>query len=176
MSEDSSVNRWLKVVAILQVIGGALGFLLFFGTIAIAFTLGKVDLSQTSSASLFSFGATMIGLIFYFLACFGGWKLLRGDPAGTIPSIIVQIAHLITFETASIGYLARFGGAMNLEVQFKPFGFGTDFGVGSMFSILTEPATQATTVDINLLAIFSLVVIWWYAPPFRSGSIIEDRG
>jgi hypothetical protein len=105
----------LKVIAVLEMVGGVWGLVLTLGTIANRGFVAR------------ELAAAVVPLTLFLLAMCSGWLLWHDRPAGYRGSVAVQLAQLLKFTTPQFAFAMSFGGDVAIMLTERQFAAGITF-------------------------------------------------
>ena len=148
-----TTGRWLRVIAVWQMIGGAIAAVTFLDAVR------TVPEHQTVAVALVLLGAAAaVG------AALAGFGLFRGRPGALVPSLVAQGLQLVGFNLGTTVFQLTLGPYLYATILW---GERASLQVGFMPKLLVRFGLEASgtgAVAINLLACWCFWRLLWAEP------------
>ena len=148
-----SATRWIRIIAVWQMVGGALAAVTFLDAVR------AVPAHQPISLALVLLGSVVAGG-----AALAGWGLYRGRPEALVPSLVAQGLQVLGFNLGTGVYQLTLGPYLYATIVW---GQRASSDVGFMPRLLVQfgrGPTGAGAAAINLLACWCFWRLLWAEP------------
>lgn len=149
------VSKKLKIIAIYELLGGALGFLLtLWLMIATLLQLFQNNYTQVQKVLLFTI--ITFALCIYAFIAYAGYRLYTGQKDGLTYSIIVNLLQIPQFSFFGFTYLVTSG--LELSLKLASAGLKMNAYIGSKWNIFINPG-DAFYIGVNVVALVIVCIL-----------------
>lgn len=149
-------NLITKLIAIIEIVGGALGFVL---NVYLAFEIYPEVFQNNLPIGEISFITCIMlfGLAAYAFAFFSGLFLFKGHPRGYSMSLVTQALQIPQLLIAGVTYY--FGVGMHFVIAYSNEVVSSNFFLGSSWEIKYSEAPLETFIGINVIALIFFIYL-----------------